>query len=126
MSYKNIELKVELTHLDDYDIARKVFNSLSKAFSAAANNPPSHDWIELFEATLKQSLHDSIGSGETDLSTISYQHKASVHPIEDDEDYEDYLLWDSIAGLDDGFGFSPRHPRRGSYDDDDDWLSADD
>ena len=46
MSDKNIELKVELTHLDDYDIARKVFNSLSKAFSAAANNPPSHDWVE--------------------------------------------------------------------------------
>ena len=40
MSDKNIELKVELTHLDDYDIACKVFNSLSKAFSAAANNPP--------------------------------------------------------------------------------------
>jgi hypothetical protein len=125
MSDKNIELKVELTHLDDYDIARKVFNSLSKAFSAAADNPPSHDWVELFEATLKQSLHDSIDSGETDLSTISYQHKTSVDPVED-ENYDDYLIWDCIAGLDDGFNYSPRRPRRGSYDDDDDWLSADD
>ena len=125
MSDKNIELKVDLTHLDDYNIARKVFNSLSKAFSAAANNPPSHDWVELFEATLKQSLHDSIDSEKTNLSTISYQHKTSA-PLVEDEDYEDYLLWDSIAGLDDDFNSSPRHPCRGSYDDDDDWLSADD
>ena len=125
MSDKNIELKVELTHLDDYDIARKVFNSLSKAFSAAANNPPSHDWVESFEATLKQSLHDSIDSKEPNLSTISYQHKTSTPPVEDD-DYEDYLPWDSIAGLDDDFGFSPRRPLRGSYGDDDDWISADD
>lgn len=121
-----IELKIELAHLGDCDVARKVFSSLAKAFSAVSSEKsPNCDWVKTFDIALKQNLHDSLDPEETSLITASYQCRSNNYFISD-KDYEDYLLWDSIAGLDDGFSSSPRHPRRGSYDDDDDWLSADD